>query len=72
MKCWHCNSKLIWGSDFNFADYGMEGDGIVTNLSCSKCEAVYEVYLPAQEPGGIFGHRDLGGNGPRDLGGNKL
>ena len=46
MKCWHCNSKVIWGGDHDYEDYGLEGDGIVSNLSCSKCEAHYEVYLP--------------------------
>ena len=24
MKCWHCNTELIWGSDFDGADYGCE------------------------------------------------
>jgi hypothetical protein len=24
----------------------MEGEGIVSNFSCSKCEATYECYLP--------------------------
>lgn len=44
MKCWHCNTKLIWGGDFTFEDYGVDGEGIVTNLSCPKCEAYVEVY----------------------------
>ena len=46
MKCWHCKEDLIWGGDFDFEDYGYEGDGIVSNLSCSNCEASVEVYLP--------------------------
>ena len=46
MKCWHCNHEVIWGGDFDYEDYGMEGDGIVSNLSCSKCPATYEIYLP--------------------------
>ena len=46
MKCWHCKEELIWGGDFDFEDYGYEGDGIVSNLSCSNCEASVEVYLP--------------------------
>ena len=45
MKCWHCQNDVIWGGDHTFEDYGMDGDGIVTNLSCSKCEAEYLIYL---------------------------
>ena len=48
MNCWHCNTELIWGADFDFEDYGMEGEGIVSNFSCSNedCEVFVEVYLP--------------------------
>ena len=46
MKCWHCREDLIWGGDFDYEDYCLEGEGIVSNLSCSNCEAYVEVYLP--------------------------
>ena len=49
MKCWHCNSEVIWGGDHDYEDYGMEGEGIVSNLSCSKCSAFYECYLAIEE-----------------------
>ena len=49
MKCWFCNSELIWSSDFSFEDYGLEGDGIVANLSCSGCNATFEGYLELEE-----------------------
>ena len=49
MKCWHCNSEVIWGGDFDFEDYGMDGEGIVSNLSCSNCKAFYECYLDLEE-----------------------
>ena len=39
MKCWHCNTELIWGGDHDFEDYGYTGEGIVSNLSCPNCEA---------------------------------
>ena len=45
MKCWHCNSEVIWGGDHDYEDYGMEGEGIVSNLSCSGCNAFYLCYL---------------------------
>jgi len=49
MKCWHCNEELIWGGDNDYADYGMEGNGIVSNLSCSKCDCFVLVYKPIKE-----------------------
>lgn len=50
MKCWHCNSDVIWQNDFSFEDYGYtnengEEEGIVTVLSCSNCPAQYEITL---------------------------
>ena len=45
MKCWVCNTELIWGGDHDLEqepDY--DGHTIVTNLSCPKCEAFVEVY----------------------------
>ena len=52
MNCYRCNNELIWGGDFTYEDYHHEGEGIVTNLSCSRCSAYVEVYLPDEwEPG---------------------
>ena len=51
MKCWHCNEELIWGGDFDYEDYGIEGEGIVSNLSCpnEECNVYVEVFLPLGE-----------------------
>ena len=51
MNCWHCNTELIWGGDHDYEDYGMDEEGIVTNLSCPNkdCNAFVEVYLPLGE-----------------------
>jgi len=51
MNCWHCNTELIWGGDFSYEDYGLEGDGIVSNLSCpnKKCNADVLIYLPIKD-----------------------
>ena len=51
MKCWHCNEELIWGGDFDYEDYGIEGEGIVSNLSCPNedCNVYVEVFLPLEE-----------------------
>ena len=45
MKCWHCNNKLIWGGDHDYEDCFLDGEGIVTNLHCPKCESRVLVYL---------------------------
>tara|TARA_Y100000004_G_C8942224_1_gene424685 strand:+ start:1331 stop:1597 length:267 start_codon:yes stop_codon:yes gene_type:complete len=45
MNCWHCNTELIWGSDFTYEDYCIEGEGIVSTFSCPNCNAHVEVYL---------------------------
>ena len=42
MKCWHCQTELIWGGDHNMKD--SKDYDIVTNLSCPKCHAYVEVY----------------------------
>ena len=49
MKCWHCNSKLIWGGDHSFEDYRLEDEGIVSNLSCPNCPTTVEVYYNISE-----------------------
>ena len=49
MNCWHCNTKLIWGGDHSYEDYGLDGDGIVTNLSCPTCNAYVEVYTGEED-----------------------
>ena len=48
MNCYRCNNELIWGGDFDYEDYGLPGEGIVTNLSCSRCGSYVEVYLPSE------------------------
>jgi len=47
VKCWHCNTDLIWGADNDLEDediYVME-----TNLSCPECGSLVLVYLPKEE-----------------------
>lgn len=46
MRCWHCDTELVWGGDNNLDDseeYIME-----TNLSCPKCESLVLVYYPRE------------------------
>ena len=47
MKCWHCETELIWGADHDIEDdntYDM-----VTNLHCPKCYCVIDVYYPSKK-----------------------
>ena len=48
-NCWFCGSDMIWGGDFDFEDYGMEDEGIVSNLSCPNCPTSVEVYYNIDE-----------------------
>lgn len=49
MNCWHCKNELIWSNDFSYEDYGLEGEGIISVLHCSGCNAMVEVYLSLDE-----------------------
>ena len=44
-RCWMCGGQLIVGGKFSFEDYGIEGNGIVTNLSCADCGAYVEHHV---------------------------
>tara|TARA_R100000742_G_C4164454_1_gene4888 strand:+ start:272 stop:454 length:183 start_codon:yes stop_codon:yes gene_type:complete len=45
MNCWHCKSELIWDGDHSYEDHCIDGDGIVSNLSCSDDECGVETIL---------------------------
>ena len=48
--CPYCDEgDIIWGGDHSYEDFGMEGDGIVQNFSCSVCGVSYEVFVPFED-----------------------
>ena len=56
MKCWHCNTELIWGGDHDIEEEGnfiknpkQITYSMVTNLSCPNCNSFVEVYYPKEE-----------------------
>tara|TARA_R100001443_G_scaffold859_6_gene3428 strand:+ start:3171 stop:3335 length:165 start_codon:yes stop_codon:yes gene_type:complete len=49
MNCWFCQGEMIWGADFSYEDYCLEGDGIVATFTCSECEAFAEFYTKPEE-----------------------
>ena len=54
MKCWHCNSEVIWGGDHDYNECDRSGEGIVTNLSCSSdgCDTFILVYHTIEDENG--------------------
>ena len=50
MKCFFCGvGNLIWGCDYSFEDFMLDGDGIVSVHTCSECGATWEGYLPLED-----------------------
>ena len=48
MKCWHCNTELIWGGDHDIEEEN-EDYAMVTNLSCPECHSLVDVYHPSEK-----------------------
>ena len=51
-KCYYCGGNLIVTGEFSLEDLGIEEEGIVTNLICTHCGAVWEgtqIYEEAEE-----------------------
>lgn len=47
-ECFYCGQRsVIWDADFDFEDYGYEGDGIVSTFHCQNCGAEYEQIIRA-------------------------
>lgn len=42
-ECFHCGARaVIWDADFDFDDYGYDGEGIVHACHCTNCGAEIE------------------------------
>ena len=50
IKCPRCGEEFIQGGDFDYEDYGYEGDGIVSNMSCRTDWCQAEILLMMPEP----------------------
>ncbi len=51
-ECFHCGHQSVyWLADFDFADYGYEGEGIIHECQCSHCGAMitYAIRLDDEE-----------------------
>ena len=45
MICSKCNEELLWGGEHDYQDYDLEGDGIVSNYSCTNEECDVDMVL---------------------------
>lgn len=49
-ECFHCLSKsVVWDCDYNFEDFGLEGEGIVHVLHCCNCNADIQYMIPLDD-----------------------
>ena len=50
MKCYSCAAELIWGCDFDIdPEFEEDSHTIMTELSCSECNAFVIVYWGDKE-----------------------
>lgn len=53
-ECFHCCRKaVVWDADFDFSDFGLEGNGVVHVCHCTNCgaEIEYKVPIPDEDNG---------------------
>lgn len=49
-ECFHClHMAVVWDSDFDFDDFGYEGEGIVHELHCCNCGASITYVVPIEK-----------------------
>lgn len=49
-ECFHCGERaVIWDADFDFSDFGYEGEGIVHTCHCANCGAEIEYRISIGE-----------------------
>ena len=44
MKC-YCGNNLVWGGDAMYDECGMDGEGVVSNLSCFNEDCLISLVL---------------------------
>lgn len=49
-QCFHCLAYTVaWDSDFDFDDFGYEGEGVVHICHCENCGAEIEYIVRTDE-----------------------
>lgn len=52
-ECFHCLTKgVVWDADFDFSDYGYEGEGIIHACHCVNCGAEITYAIPCDKERG--------------------
>lgn len=46
VKCYNCESDMIWRDDFDFDCCGYDGEGVVSCFICSNCDTYAEFVIP--------------------------
>lgn len=50
-ECFHCGNKsVIWDADYDFSDYGEDGQGIIHECHCENCGARITYRVPNELP----------------------
>ncbi len=50
-ECFHCMERaVIWDCDYDYSDYGYDGEGIIHVLHCTRCGAQIEYDIPMGAP----------------------
>lgn len=50
-ECFHCGARsVIWDCDYDFADFGYDGEGIVQMCHCENCGAEIEYRIFLSDP----------------------
>lgn len=58
-QCFHClTNGVIWDSDFDFEDFGYEGEGVVHICHYVNCGAEIEYRVPCGTEGDEDGEND--------------
>ena len=51
-QCFHClQNSVSWDCDYDFEDYGLEGEGIVQCCHCNNCGADIVYYVDFNKEG---------------------
>ena len=49
-ECFHCGQNAVsWDADFDFDDYGIDGEGVINTCHCNNCGAHIEYYVGTGE-----------------------
>ena len=50
-ECFHCGAHSVyWNADFDFEDYGEEGEGIIHECTCANCGAFITYRISCEDP----------------------